>query len=107
VTDVVKYFNDTPILWAFKTWYIGPSCARVSRFVRRDLCKRAKPAQNAQLGFHTATPSSYPLGRVFIDCMGPLTNTKLGIEVMLLVTDSFSQFVRFFFYEGICDLLET
>ena len=52
--------------------------------------------QNVQVEFHTATPSPYPLGRVFVDFMGPLTKTKCGIEVELVVMDSFSKFVQFF-----------
>ena len=32
-----------------------------------DLCQRAKPSQNMKVGFHSATPASCPLERVFID----------------------------------------
>jgi len=77
-----------------------------------DLCKRAKLVQNAQVGFHTANPSCYPLGIVFIDFMGPLTKTKQGIEVVFVVMDSFSKFVRFspvrmLTSRAVCGVLET
>jgi hypothetical protein len=61
-----------------------------------DLCQRAKPAQDTQVGLHAANPSSQPLERLFVDIVGPLTCTKRGNLAILVEVDVFSKFVFFF-----------
>ena len=69
----------------------------IFQYVRRcDLCQRAKPAQNTNVGLHAAQPPSYPMERVFIDFVGPLTRTQRGHTAILVVLDGFSKFVVFF-----------
>ena len=64
------------------------------------------------MGFHQATPASYPLERVFIDFTGPLISTKRGNQAILVVMDSFSKFVTFYPVHNInsatvCEVLES
>jgi transposase InsO family protein len=56
-------------------------------------CQRAKPAQNTQVGYHSADVASKPWEKIFIDFMGPLTRTRSGHTVILAVLDAFSKFV--------------
>jgi hypothetical protein len=119
---LIKYFHDSPIsghLGAFKTWkkivrqFFWPQLKNeVFQYVKQcDLCQRAKPAQNARVGLHSATPASCPLERIFIDFMGPLVRTKKGNQAILVVMDSFSKFVASYPVRNItsavvCDVLE-
>jgi len=59
-------------------------------------CQRAKPSQNDQVGFHSATPSSQPMEKLFIDFVGTLTRTKRGNVAILVIVDGFSKFVSFY-----------
>ena len=104
---LLKYFHDAPFaghLGAFKTYckiavnFWWPKMrAEIFQYVRRcDLCQRAKPAQNTQVGLHTAQPPSSPMDKVFIDFVGPLTRTQRGNTAILVVLDGFSKFVVFF-----------
>ena len=91
-------------LGSFKTWnkvgrqFYWPKLRDdVFQYVRQcDLRQRAKPAQNNNVGLHTATLPSYPLEKVFIDFMGPLVRTKRGNQAILVVMDGFSKFVAFY-----------
>lgn len=84
---MVMYFHDTTISGQLGPLRrgtrfpvsIGPICARFPGMSHNVACKRAKPKQDDQVGFRTATPPSYPLGIVFIDFMGALTKSKWGI----------------------------
>jgi len=63
-------------------------------YVRKcELCQHAKPAQNQRVGFHSATPGSETMQRLFIDFVSPLTRTKRGNLDILVVVDTFSKFV--------------
>ena len=69
----------------------------IFQFVRRcDLCQRAKPAQNNNVGLHASQPPSSPIEKVFIDIVGSLTRTQRGHAAILVVLDGFSTFVVFF-----------
>ena len=71
-------------------------CAEVFGYVRKcDLCQRAKPAQNMQVGLHDAHPPSRPMEKIFVDFVGPLTRTTRGHNAILAVLDGFSKFVIF------------
>jgi hypothetical protein len=63
---------------------------------KRELCQRAKPAQDTRVGLHAANPCSQPMERLFVDFVGPLTRTKRGNLAILVVVDGFSNFVFFF-----------
>jgi len=104
---LIKYFHDSPLagnLRAFKTlhkvamnfWW-PQMRADVFRHVRNCyLCQRGKPAPNTRVGLHAAEPSSKPLEKLFVDFVGPLTRTKRGNSVILVVLDSFPKLVGFF-----------
>jgi hypothetical protein len=71
--------------------------SEIFEYVRAcDLCQRAKPAQNIAVGLHSASPMTFPMERVFIDFMGPLTRSKRGNVAILAVLDGFSKFVTFY-----------
>ena len=71
--------------------------SEVFNYVRKcDLCQRAKPAQDARVGMHAASPCSRLMERLFIDFVGPLTRSKRGNIAILLEVDAFSKFVSFF-----------
>ena len=104
---LLKYFHDAMFaghLGAFKTYrkvaanFWWPKMRpEIFQYVRRcDLCQRAKPAQNTNVGLHAAQPPSYPMEKVFIDFVGPLTRTQHGHMAILVVLDGFSKFVVFF-----------
>jgi len=63
---------------------------------RCELCQRAKPAQNARLGLHSAEPSSQSMEKLFVDFVGPLVRSKCGNIAILVVVDVFSKFVVFY-----------
>ena len=104
---LLKYFHDCVLaghLEAFKTyrkiannfWWPGMR-AEVFSYVRKcDLCQRAKPAQDMQMGLHVAQPPSRPMEKVFIDFVGPLTRTRRGNNAILAILDGFSKFVIFY-----------
>jgi hypothetical protein len=74
----------------------------IFQYVRRcDFCQRAKPSQNTRVGLHSATPSSRPLGKAFVDFMGPMVRTKKGHQAILVILDGFSKFVVFYFVKSI------
>ena len=120
---MLKYFHDSPMsrhLGIFNTWnkigrkFYWPKMKEdIFRYVRQcDLCQRAKPAQNTKVGLHQATPTSYPLERVFIDFMEPLVRTKKRNQAIFVVVDSFSKFVAFYAVRNItsaivCEILEN
>lgn len=60
-----------------------------------DLCQRAKPAQDTHVGLHSATPSTQPMERMFVDFMGLLVRTRRGNIAILVIFDAFSKFVSF------------
>ena len=106
-TLLLKYFHDAAFaghLGAFKTYhriaanFWWPKMrAEIFLYVRRcDLCQRAKPAQNTNVGLHDAQPPASPMDKVFIDFVGPLTRTQRGHTAILVVLDGFSKFVVFF-----------
>jgi hypothetical protein len=104
---LLKYFHDSVLsghLGAHKTfrkiaakfWW---SCMQreVFAYVRQcEACQRAKPAQDAHVGLHSASPSSCPMEKLFTDFVGPLTCTKRGNIAILVVVDAFSKFVQFY-----------
>jgi hypothetical protein len=103
---LLKYFHDAVVsghLGAHKTFYKvavnfwWPKMRTdIFRYVRKcDLCQRAKPAQNTQVGLHSANPSSQPMEKIFIDFVGPLTRSTRGNIAILVVVDAFSKFVYF------------
>jgi transposase InsO family protein len=120
---LIKYFQDSPLsghLGMFKTWkkvsrqFYWPKLKEdVFQHVRTcDLCQRAKPTQDTKGGWHSATPATVNLERIFIDFMGPLSRTKKGHRAIMVVMDSFSKFVAFFpvrriTAEVVCEVLET
>jgi hypothetical protein len=63
--------------------------------LRSVSCQRAKPAQTTQVEIHSASPSSRPMERLFIDFVGPLIRTKRGNVAILVIVDGFSKFVTF------------
>ena len=76
-------------------WPRMPS--EVFNYLRKcDLCERAKPAQDARVGMHSASPCSRPMERLFIDFVGPLTRSKRGNIAILMEVDAFLKFVSFF-----------
>ena len=101
---LLKYFHDSALaghLGAFKTYrkiannFWWPKMrTEIFQYVR-DLCQRAKPAQNTQLGLHAAQPPSQPM-EVFMDFVGTLTRTKRGHSAILVMLDGFSKFVVFY-----------
>jgi hypothetical protein len=60
------------------------------------LCQRAKPAQNARMGMHSADPCVEPMEKLFVDFVGPLVRSKRGNIAILVVVDAFSKFVSFY-----------
>jgi len=105
-TDVTKHFHDSVLsghLGARKTFqkiatnFWWPKIrAEIFNYVRRCyLCQRAKPAENTRVGLHSASPSSQPMEKLFIDFVGPLTRTKRGNLAILVTVDAFSKFVFF------------
>ena len=106
-TMVLKYFHDSVFaghLGAFKTFhkitanFWWPKIRTdVFGYVRKcDLCQRAKPAQDTNVGLHAAQPPSLPMEKVFVDFVGPLTRTRRGHSAILAVLDGFSKFVTFY-----------
>ena len=104
---VLKYFHDSAFaghLGAFKTFHKVAAnfwwpkmLTEIFQYVRKcDLCQRAKPAQNTNVGLHAAQPLSLPMEKVFVDFVGPLTRTKRGHSAILAVLDGFSKFVVFY-----------
>ena len=104
---LLHYFHDSVLaghLGAFKTYrkiasnFWWPKMRmEIFQYVRKcDLCQRAKPAQNTQLGLHAAHPPSQPMEKVYMDFVGPLTRTKRGHSAILVVLDGFSKFVTFY-----------
>jgi hypothetical protein len=70
--------------------------AEIFEYVRKcDLCQRAKPAQDARVGLHSAKPSFQPMDRLFIDFLGPLVRSKRGNVAIFVIVDAFSKFVAF------------
>jgi len=103
---LLKYFHDSALaghLSAFKTFHKIANNFwwqkmrnEIFLYVRKcNLRQRAKPAQNTQLGLHAAQPPSQPMEKVFMDFVGPLTRTKRGHSVILVILDGFSKFVVF------------
>jgi hypothetical protein len=102
----LKYFHDSVLsghLGARKTfqkiatnfWWPGMR-NDVFQYVRKcELCQRAKPAQDANVGMHSSHPCSRPMERLFMDFVGPLTRTKRGNIAILVIVDAFSKFVFF------------
>jgi hypothetical protein len=93
------YFHDTAIfvhLGGRKTFrkIAAKNASGDFKYVRKcDLCHWAKPAQTTAVVFHSNTPPSRPVGRIFMDFVGPLTRTKRW-NIAILV-DAFSKFVGF------------
>jgi hypothetical protein len=109
---ILKYFHDSVLsghLGARKTFqriaahFWWPQMqAEIFHYVRRcELCQRAKPSQNAQVGLYSATPSSQPMKKQFIDFLGPLTRTKRGNVAILVIVEGFSKFVFLLSQENI------
>jgi len=46
-----------------------------------------------RVGLHSASPSSQPMEKLFIDFVGPLTHMKRGDIVILVIVDAFSKLV--------------
>ena len=70
--------------------------AEVFAYVRKcNLCQRAKPAQDMQIGLHDAHPPSRPMEKAFIDFVGPLKRTRRVQNAILAILDGFSNFVIF------------
>ena len=70
--------------------------AEIFQHVRQcELCQRAKPAQDARVGWHVAQPSTRPMEKLFLDFVGPLTRTRRGNCAILVILDGFSKFVWF------------
>ena len=103
---LLKYFQDSVLLGhlgARKTFqkiatnFWWPKMrAEIFNYVRRFyLCQRAKPAQDTRVGLHSASLSSQPMEKLFIDFVGLLTRTKRGNLAILLIVDAFSKFVLF------------
>ena len=86
--------------------------SEVYNYVRKcDFCQRAKPAQNARVGMHAASPCTRPMERLFIDFVGPLTGSKRGKIAILVEVDAFSKFVTFLpirmvSFQAVLDCLE-
>jgi len=104
---LLKYFHDSALaghLGAFKSFhkiannFWWPRMRNeIFLYVRKcHLCQRAKPAQNTQVGLHTAQPPAQPMERVYVDFVGPLTRTKRGHSAILAILDGFSKFVVFY-----------
>ena len=103
---LLKYFHDMALsghLGAWKTFqriatnFWWPKMrAEIFAYVRRcDLCQRAKPAQDTRVGLHSATPTTRPMERLFVDFVGPLVRTRRGNIAILVILDGFSKFVKF------------
>jgi transposase InsO family protein len=119
---VIQYFHDGVLsghLGAFKTFrkvarafYWHKMRSDIFDYVRRcDLCQRAKPAQDTQVGMHSASLVNEPMQRLFIDFFGPLIRTRRGNIAILVVVDGFSKFVTLFpvrrlTAKVVCDSLE-
>jgi hypothetical protein len=66
----------------------------VVKYVKQcDVCYRAKPAQNTQVGFHNSRIVTKPMERIFIDFVGPIVRSRRGNLALLVVLDGFSKFV--------------
>ena len=48
------------------------------------------------MGLHSATPTTRPIERLFVDSVGPLVRTRRGNIAILVILDGFSKFVKFF-----------
>jgi hypothetical protein len=69
----------------------------VVKYVRQcDVCQRAKPAQNTQVGFHNSRIVTKPMERIFIEFVGPIVRSRQGNLALLVVLDWFSKFVRMY-----------
>jgi len=104
---LLSYFHYSPLaghLGAHKTFhkvaanFWWPKMRdEVFQHVRKcNLCQRAKPAQNARVGWHTSQPSTRPMEKLFLDFVGPLTRTRRGNSDFLVALDGFSKFVNFY-----------
>ena len=70
--------------------------AEIFEYVRRcELCQRAKPAQDKSVGLHSDKSSTQPMGKLFIDFVGPLVRSKRGDIAILVILNAFSKFVSF------------
>ena len=80
--------------------------SEVYNYVRKcDLYQRAKPAQDASVGLHATNPCCRPMGRLFIDFVGPLTRLKRGnIGIFFLFVSFFP--VRKISSQAVLDCLE-
>ena len=64
--------------------------AEIFEYVRRcELCQRAKPAQDKSVGLHSDKSSTQPMGKLFIDFVGPLVRCKRGNIPILVILDAF------------------
>jgi hypothetical protein len=104
---LLQYFHDGILaghLGARKTFgkivanFWSPSMRKdVFHYVRKcELCQRAKPAQNAHVGLHSANPCAEPMEKLFIDFVGQLVRSKRENIAILVVVDAFSKFVFFY-----------
>jgi transposase InsO family protein len=59
-------------------------------------CQRAKPAQDARVGLHSAKVMTCPMERVFVDFVGPIVRSRKGNIAILVVLDGFSKFVSLY-----------
>jgi len=80
--------------------------SEVYNYVRKcDLYQRAKPAQDASVGLHATNPCCRPMGRLFIDFVGPLTRLKReNIGIFFLFVSFFP--VRKISSQAVLDCLE-
>lgn len=76
--------------------------AEVLKYVQNcNICQKAKAAENTAVGFHSSSPVSSPMERVFIDFMALVTRSKRGNVAILSLLDGFSKSVTFFPTGGI------
>jgi hypothetical protein len=80
-----------------KVFYWASIRPDVAKYVRQcDVCQRAKPAQNTQVGLHSSQIVAKPMERTFIDFVGLIVQSCQGNLVLLVVLDGFSKFVAMY-----------
>jgi hypothetical protein len=101
---ILEYFHDSALsahLGVAKTLrriskgFYWPSIRLdVAKYVRQcDIRQRAKSAQNTRVGLHNSQIVTKPMERIFIDFKGPIIRSRQGNLALLVVLDSFSNFV--------------
>jgi hypothetical protein len=118
---VLQYFHDSihgGHLGSLKTFqkiaanFYWPKWGlRSSNTYARATCVSGPKPPKTAVGLHSASPMTFPMERVFIDFMGPLTRSKRGSVAILAVLDGFSKFVTFYptrriTSNEVCDRLE-